>query len=171
VIKKVRNDLKYGQGPDPGEVSKIFKKWNRLFRRQGFQAWLELPSEEGAEELGRSTAGMNKEEQKQAQKEAKRFRIVISPLDNKGGSIYSKSSIRGSVSGEGNFVKRANTMLSNITKSSHSVKEGDSKEEDEEKPEDVKTEVANAEASTANGDAIGGDKEQDKEEVKEDAKD
>ena len=60
VIKKVRNDLKYGQGPDPGDVSKVLKKWNRLFRRQGFQAWLELPSEEGAEELGRSTAGMNK---------------------------------------------------------------------------------------------------------------
>ena len=135
VVKKVRNDLKYGNGPNPGEVSKIFRKWNKLFRRQGFQAWLELPSEEGAEELGRSTAGMSKDEQKQAIKEAKRFRIVISPLDGKGGSIYSKSSIRGSVSREGgNFITRTGSnLISNLTKSSDAaaVKEIDTKEEDE----------------------------------------
>ena len=166
VIKKVRNDLKYGSGPTPGEVSKIFRKWNRVFRHQGFTAWLELPSEEGAEELGRSTAGMNKEDQKQAQREAKRFRIVISPLDNKGGSIYSKSSIRGSVTGEGNFVNRANTMISNITHRSQSVKEGDAKEEDEEDQEDTKTAAAKALASTANGEVNGGDEGKAKEEVK-----
>jgi hypothetical protein len=177
VIKKVRNDLKYGSGPDPGDVSKIFRKWNRLFRRQGFQAWLELPSEEGAEELGRSTAGMNKEEQKQAQKEAKRFRIVISPLDGKGGSIYSKSSIRGSVSGEVSLMKRANTMLSNVTKSSHgSVKEIDTKEEEEKKQEEDGNKDDNKkenkqEDKAENGIPNGGDKEEDKGDAKEEAKD
>ena len=121
VIKRVRSDLKYGNGPDPGPVSKIFRHWNRLFRRQGFQTWLELPSEEGAEELGRSTAGMSKDDQRQAMKEAKRFRIVVSPVEGKGGSIYSKSSLRGSVLSEVNIMQRANTMLSNMTKSPHEV--------------------------------------------------
>ena len=177
VIKKVRNDLKYGNGPNPGDVSKIFKKWNKLFRRQGFQAWLELPSEEGAEELGRSTAGMTKEDQKQAQKEAKRFRIVISPLDGKGGSIYSKSSIRGSVSGEVSLMKKANTMLSNVTKSSHgAVKEIDTKEEDEEKPEDsikgdVKEEDKEEDKFEDQAEGKEEAKEEDNPEVKEEAKD
>ena len=164
VIKKVRNDLKYGNGPNPGEVSKIFRKWNKLFRRQGFQAWLELPSEEGAEELGRSTAGMNKEEQKQAMKEAKRFRIVISPLDGKGGSIYTKSSIGKSVSGEGSLIKRANTMLSNVTKHHSDTKEIDThkEEEEEEDKKDDKTETDKLEEEVkkeneeqANGEANG----------------
>jgi hypothetical protein len=169
VIKRVRNDLKYGHGPDPGEVSKTFRKWNKLFRRQGFQAWLELPSEEGAEELGRSTAGMNKEDQKQAQKEAKRFRIVVSPLNDKGGSIYSKSSIRGSVSGEVNLMKRANTVLSNITKSSHgTVMEEEIKEEV--KVQNGNTKGGNLEdveeTNPHNGDLKSGDKEGDKKEAK-----
>ena len=172
VIKKVRNDLSYGQGPNPGEVSKTFRKWNRLFRRQGFQAWMELPDEEKAEELGRSTAGMNKEEQKQAKVEAKRFRIVISPLDNKGGSIYSKSSIRGSVGGEGGLVKRANTMLGNLTKSSH----GAAKETDEKVVEGEEDKVENkASGGVQNGDAEVSERthegDKDKENVKEEAKD
>ena len=142
VIKKVRNDLKYGNGPNPGDVSKIFRKWNKLFRRQGFQAWLELPSEEGAEELGRSTAGMSKDEQKQAIKEAKRFRIVISPLDQKGGSIYSKSSIRGSVSREGgNFITRTGSnLISKLQSSDAVVKEIDAKEDEEENEKDMEKE-------------------------------
>lgn len=160
----MRNDLKYGNGPNPGEVSKIFKKWNKLFRRQGFQAWLELPSEEGAEELGRSTAGMSKDEQKQAIKEAKRFRIVISPLDGKGGSIYSKSSIRGSVSREGgNFITRTGTnLISNLTKSSDEavVKEIDNKEDDDEQKEE---EGAEKEDEDKNDE---GNKEKEKEESK-----
>jgi hypothetical protein len=178
VISRVRQDLQYGQGPNPGEVSKVFRKWNRLFRRQGFQAWMELPDEEKAEELGRSTAGMNKEEQKRAQKEAKRFRIVISPLDNKGGSIYSKSSIRGSVGGEGGLVKRANTMLSSITKSSHgAVKEADTKEEDEGKVEDDTKVEDKVDAGVQNGNAEvavradDDDRGKDKENVKEETKD
>lgn len=152
VIKKVRNDLKYGNGPNPGDVSKIFRKWNKLFRRQGFQAWLELPSEEGAEELGRSTAGMSKDEQKQAMKEAKRFRIVISPLDQKGGSIYSKSSIRGSVSREGgNFITRTGTnLISKLQSSDATVKEIDNKEDDEENEKD--TEMEKAEDKNDDGD-------------------
>ena len=172
MIKKVRNDLKYGSGPTPGDVSKCLKRWNKIFRVQGFHAWLELPSEEGAEELGRSTAGMNKEDQKQAQKEAKRFRIVISPMDNKGGSIYSRSSLRGSVAGEGGFVKKTTTMISNITKGSHSVEEeGDAKEEDEEKQEDVKSEIAKAEANVQNGQIYRDDKPVGKENGKEVAED
>lgn len=164
MIKKVRNDLKYGNGPNPGEVSKIFKKWNKLFRRQGFQAWLELPSEEGAEELGRSTAGMSKDEQKQAIKEAKRFRIVISPLDGKGGSIYSKSSIRGSVSREGgNFITRTGTnLISNLTKSSDEavVKEIDNKEDDDEQKEEEGDEKEDEDKNDE------GNKEKEKEESK-----
>lgn len=166
VIKKVRNDLKYGNGPNPGEVSKIFRKWNKLFRRQGFQAWLELPSEEGAEELGRSTAGMNKEEQKQAMKEAKRFRIVISPLDGKGSSIYTKSSIGKSVSGEGSLIKRANTMLSNVTKHHSDTKEidthkeeeeeeGEENEEDKKETDKLEEEVKKENEEDANGEANG----------------
>lgn len=160
----MRNDLKYGNGPNPGEVSKIFKKWNKLFRRQGFQAWLELPSEEGAEELGRSTAGMSKDEQKQAIKEAKRFRIVISPLDGKGGSIYSKSSIRGSVSREGgNFITRTGTnLISNLTKSSDEavVKEIDNKEDDDEQKEEEGDEKEDEDKNDE------GNKEKEKEESK-----
>jgi len=179
VIKKVRNDLKYGNGPNPGEVSKIFRKWNKLFRRQGFQAWLELPSEEGAEELGRSTAGMSKEEQKQAIKEAKRFRIVISPLDQKGGSIYSKSSIRCSVSREGgNFITRTGTnLISKLHSSDAAVKEIDTKEEDEEKGEDGdkeedkkadgdKTEVGDKQENGDKEENLSSDKEEEKEESK-----
>ena len=166
----MRNDLKYGNGPNPGEVSKIFKKWNKLFRRQGFQAWLELPSEEGAEELGRSTAGMSKDEQKQAIKEAKRFRIVISPLDGKGGSIYSKSSIRGSVSREGgNFITRTGTnLISNLTKSSDeaAVKEIDNKEEDDDQKEEDEQKEAEGDEKEDEDKDDEGSKDKEKEESK-----
>lgn len=72
-----------------GEVSRVFKKWNRLFRQQRFQAWLELPGQKIEDEEGE-------------EKITKKFYVVISPNNEKAPSVYSRnSSMTRSITGEG----------------------------------------------------------------------
>lgn len=82
VIPRIRKDLQYG-----GDLQRALKKWNKLFKRQRFQAFLELPGE------GSEGEGSGK----------KRFRIVLTPNgESRAPSVYSRnSSMTRSVSGEG----------------------------------------------------------------------
>lgn len=76
------------------------KRWNKLFRRQGFQVVLELPGQNTKMGDGWET----EEEKKQLRTISKRFRILITPNAEKGAgvSIYSRnSSLTKAISGEG----------------------------------------------------------------------
>lgn len=84
VITRIKRDLQYG-----GDMQRTLKKWNKLFKRQRFQAFLEIPGEGEAGEGGPGSK--------------KRFRIVVRPnAESRAPSVYSRnSSMTRSVSGEG----------------------------------------------------------------------
>lgn len=103
VLKGVKRQMLY----ESSDIQRELRRWNKLFKRQGFQASLELPNSnrEGEKERGgeREVVGDTKEEKERAKLEAKRFCIVITPNAQKSqGSIYSRSSsLTRSISGEG----------------------------------------------------------------------
>jgi len=81
-----------------GEFKRVINAWNRHFRRKGFQASLELPGPP----KGNYEIPDDPEELKRLESELKRFKMVITPNAEKGGSVYSRSSsLARSVSGEG----------------------------------------------------------------------
>lgn len=106
VVERVKNDLLY-----EGDMRRVFKRWNKLFKRQNFQAWLELPSKPGDKETktkGEDAIYMSKEEIRQAKRDQKRFRVAISSAHEKAPSVYSRSSsLTRSVTGEGSVVHAA----------------------------------------------------------------
>lgn len=77
-----------------GDVSRCLKKWNKLFKIQRFQAWLELPGQKSDDLPGNADG---------EKVNIKRFRIVITPVTEKRApSVYSRnSSMTRSVTGEG----------------------------------------------------------------------
>jgi hypothetical protein len=76
----------------------VINAWNRHFKRKGFQASLELPGPP----RGSYETPTDPEELRQLALEMKRFKMVITPNAEKGGSVYSRSSsLARSVSGEG----------------------------------------------------------------------
>lgn len=89
VIKRIRRDLQYD-----GNVKRVLKKWNKLFKRQRFQAWLELPGQKSDDLPGNADG---------EKVNVKRFRIVITPnKEQRAPSVYSRnSSMTRSVTGEG----------------------------------------------------------------------
>jgi len=90
-----------------GDLKRVLRKWNKLFRRQGFSAWLELPTPKGERDAPEEAAE-TKEERDRARKETKRFRIVINSTD-RGTSVYSRSSsLNRSVTGEAVSVQHDN---------------------------------------------------------------
>jgi hypothetical protein len=130
VLKGVKRQMLY----ESSDLSRELRRWNKLFKRQGFQCTLELPNTEGAMERGgeREVVGDTKEEKAQAKLESRRFRMVITPNAEKTvSSIYSRSSsLTRSVSGEG-----AATTAKNIPPpEEEKVDEKD--EEDHEEDED-----------------------------------
>ena len=97
VIKRVKKELQY-----EGELKRVLRRANKDFRRRGFQVWLDLPVGKGEKDPEAAADGASKEERQQSRREAKRFRIVISPNSEKGSSVYSRSSsLTRSVTGEG----------------------------------------------------------------------
>jgi hypothetical protein len=75
VVKKVKEKL-----AQDGELRNVLRRWNEgAFRERGVQVWMEAPTEEVVLNVqpGMSQADI----QKEAQKLAKRFRIVVLPYD------------------------------------------------------------------------------------------
>lgn len=72
VIKQVKKELHY-----EGDLNRLLRKWNKLFKRQGFIVTIELPVEEGAPDMDNELVGDTAEERKKARRDAKRFRICV----------------------------------------------------------------------------------------------
>lgn len=88
VVKRIRRELQYD-----GDVKRVFKKWNKLFKRQRFQAWLELPGQKSDDLEGNDA---------DERVNVKRFRVVITPNSGRAPSVYSRnSSMTRSITGEG----------------------------------------------------------------------
>jgi len=88
IVARIKRDLQYG-----GDVSAVFKKWNRVFKIQRFQAWLELPGE-------KSTPLPGNDEDEFV--DVKKFRVLVTPSKDRAPSVYSRSnSLTRSISGEG----------------------------------------------------------------------
>lgn len=102
VIKKIKKELQY-----EGDFKRLLNAWNKKnFRVRGFTVSVELPGPPKYREED------TEEEREMARKEAKRFRICITPNSERGGSVYSRSSsLTRSVTGEGaNMQQRASSM-------------------------------------------------------------
>lgn len=99
VMKRLNRELQYD-----GDVKKVFKKWNRLFKQQRFQAWLELPGEKSDDLEGNDI---------HEKVNVKRFRVVITPNSERAPSVYSRSSsLTRSVTGEGATAALAHKQAS-----------------------------------------------------------
>jgi hypothetical protein len=84
-----------------GDLKRLLRKWNKLFKRQGFVVWLELPTPKGEQDMSDEVVGDTQEEKDLAKRDAKRFRVVVSSNPEKPASVYSRtSSLSRSVSGE-----------------------------------------------------------------------
>lgn len=98
VIKGVKQQMLY----ESSDLNRELKRWNRNFKRQGFQVSLQLPNAEQEKSRGgqRNHTGDAKEE---AKVEADKFSMVITPnAEKKPASIYSRSSsLTRTVTGEG----------------------------------------------------------------------
>lgn len=117
VMHRVKRELQY-----EGDFKRVLRKWNKHFKRKGFQAWLELPVAKGEPVRSQSAeppAGSSDEDEKKSKrdikKHSKRFRMVVSSNVEKGSSVYSRtSSLTRSVSreaavfaGQGNAQEQA----------------------------------------------------------------
>lgn len=103
VTKRLKRELQY-----EGDFKRVLRTWNKHFKRKGFQAWLELPVQKGETDRSQSADQEDSDEEtaiqskKDAKKNAKKFRIVVSSSVEKGSSVYSRtSSLTRSVSREG----------------------------------------------------------------------
>lgn len=87
-MRRLNRELQYD-----GDVKRTLKKWNKLFKQQRFQAWLELPGQKSEDLVGNDI---------HEKVNVKRFRIVITPNSERAPSVYSRSSsLTRSVTGEG----------------------------------------------------------------------
>lgn len=88
TIAKIKKELQYD-----GELKRQLRKWNKVFRRQGFQVWLELPTAKGEKDRSDDLIGDTAEDREKAKRDAKRFRIVANQNNNdRPASVYSRSS-------------------------------------------------------------------------------
>jgi hypothetical protein len=98
VINKIRKELQYD-----GDFKRLLNAWNKKnFRVRGFTVSMELPGPPKFREDD------TEEDREQAKKEAKKFRICITPnSERSGGSVYSRSSsLTRSVTNEGASLHR-----------------------------------------------------------------
>ena len=98
------------------------RRWNKLFRTQGMTVSLELPIRKGEKDNCEDRDEDSKEGIERAEREAKRFRLVITPTAENGElSAYTRgSSLRGSVSNEGasiheNAIKRMEEEVAEVS--------------------------------------------------------
>ncbi|KAH8814354.1 hypothetical protein F5882DRAFT_390345 [Hyaloscypha sp. PMI_1271] len=114
VVNKIKKELQYD-----GDFKRLLNAWNKKnFRVRGFTVSVELP---GPPKIRPEDT---EEEKELARKEAKKFRICITPNAERSGSVYSRSSsLTRSVTGEGASLHR---------KESPTGSEGSAKNEDNE---------------------------------------
>jgi hypothetical protein len=93
-----------------GDLKRCMRKWNKLFKRQGFTAWLELPTAKGEQDMSDELIGDTQEERDKAKRDAKRFRVVVNANNTeRPASVYSRSSsLTRSVAGEARAAKQDN---------------------------------------------------------------
>ena len=98
MVNKIKKELQY-----EGDFKRLLNAWNKKnFRVRGFTVSVELPGPPKIREED------TEEEKEQARKEAKRFRICITPNSERSASVYSRSSsLTRSVTGEGASLHRA----------------------------------------------------------------
>jgi hypothetical protein len=81
---------------ESSQMKAELKAWNASFKSKGFSVSIEVP------DTPKIKDGMTEEEIQMMKKEAKFFRVVLNPGQEKGGSIYSRtSSLSRSIRGEG----------------------------------------------------------------------
>lgn len=116
---------------ESSKLMRELKRWNKLFRRQGFQVVLELPGQNTKMGDGWET----EEEKKQLRTISKRFRILITPNAEKGAgvSIYSRnSSLTKAISGEGAATTITKVPTIEFTRAQEEAEgEGDEDEDEE----------------------------------------
>jgi len=97
VVNKIKKELQY-----EGDFKRLLNAWNKKnFRVRGFTVSVELP---GAPKYRDEDT---EEERELARKEAKKFRICITPNSERTASVYSRSSsLTRSVTGEGASLQR-----------------------------------------------------------------
>lgn len=96
-MNKIKKELQY-----EGDFKRLLNAWNKKnFRVRGFTVSVELPGPPKIREED------TEEEKELARKEAKKFRICITPNTERSGSVYSRSSsLTRSVTGEGASLHR-----------------------------------------------------------------
>ncbi|KAE9381350.1 hypothetical protein N431DRAFT_392439 [Stipitochalara longipes BDJ] len=97
VVNKIKKELQY-----EGDFKRLLNAWNKKnFRVRGFTVSVELPGPPKFREED------TEEERELARKEAKKFRICITPNSERTASVYSRSSsLTRSVTGEGASLQR-----------------------------------------------------------------
>jgi hypothetical protein len=97
VVNKIKKELQY-----EGDFKRLLNAWNKKnFRVRGFTVSVELPGPPKIREED------TEEERELARKEAKKFRICITPNSERSASVYSRSSsLTRSVTGEGASLQR-----------------------------------------------------------------
>lgn len=104
VINKIKKDLQYD-----GDFKRFITAWNkRNFSVRGFKVSLELPGPPKYRDED------TPEEREQTKKDAKKFRICITPNSERSASVYSRnSSMTRSITNEGtNLQQRAERAAS-----------------------------------------------------------
>jgi hypothetical protein len=134
VIKRLKNQLQY-EGSD---IKRHLNAWNRSFKRKGFTVSMELPGEPRIHETD------TEEQKKQARKEAKYFRMVVTPVAEKAGSIYSRtSSLTRTVSNEGMSLQPSKTSAEDDAEGGADEQKPQAEEsESKEAEEEVKRELS-----------------------------
>lgn len=106
VIARLKNDLQYD-----GDFKRKLKLWSKVFKTKGFTVDLILPGDPlgGDFELDGNEDEVDRN--RDAKKEAKKFRLIITPNTEKGTSVYSRtSSLTRSVTGEANLQQVASNQ-------------------------------------------------------------
>jgi len=117
VYKKMKKEIQY-----EGDSIRCINMWNKHFKKKGFQASLELPGKP----RGEYKEPEDPEELRLWKLEEKRYKMVITPNAEKGGSVYSRSSsLVRSVSGEGAKLEDKAAMQSQLDKDEEDERPGE----------------------------------------------
>jgi len=120
VIRKITKELRYASG----DLNRNLNAWNREdFKKKGFTVALEVP---GKIQVRDADTPEDIAAKKQMEK---KFRMVITPIQEKGGSVYSRtSSLTRSVTGEGASMHKTTAADDEADDDKEEPKEGETDE-------------------------------------------
>lgn len=135
VIKRIGRDLRY-----ESDFKTVLKRWNRHFKRKGFQAYLELPQgkhdpprKEHVNTADPDDSSDDEEEivKKVEKKYPNRFRMIVSSNVEKGSSVYSRtSSLTRSITGEGANMQAKAAQKAHEKATEHAAEQEDQEDDD-----------------------------------------